>query len=227
MSLRVLVVEDHSDLARSFAYAISALPSLSLVATVHTVAEARRMLLSHAVDLCLVDLGLPDGSGMDLIKLAAAQDPEIKSLVVTMFGDETTVIECLEAGASGFILKEELTSPITHEISKLLNGGSALSPQIARMLIKRFQTRQLLPEQAGEAQDAAPLTETEKVRLSKREQGVLQLIARGYTYAEVGAYLHIAEDTVNVHLRNTYRKLSVHSKTEAVYEANRMGLLKD
>lgn len=219
MSQRVLVVEDDIYLARNFAYSVSSLASLSLVAVVHTVADAKAALAAQRIDVCLVDLGLPDGSGLEVIGYASRLSPTPKCLVVTVFGDEGNVIAAIEAGALGYVLKEELTSSVTTEIEKLLAGGSTLSPLIAKMLLNKFRNSTLRPK--------VVVPESERVHLSPRESEVLDLIARGCSYQEAGRLLSIAEETVNVHLRNTYRKLSMHSRSEAVYEASRLGLLKE
>jgi DNA-binding NarL/FixJ family response regulator len=220
MSKSVLIVEDDTATASSFAYSVSGVSSLSLVAVVRTVADAKRFLAAKHVDVCLVDLGLPDGSGLEVIRYATAMSEPVHVLVCSMFGDEKNVIDSIEAGAAGYILKDALTTNVAHEIETLLLGGSALSPIIAKMLLKRFRSN-LSPAVVNET-----LPDLERVNLSPRESEVLNLIARGYSYAEVADTLKITSETVNVHLRNTYKKLAVHSKSEAVYEASRLGLLK-
>jgi DNA-binding NarL/FixJ family response regulator len=134
---------------------------------------------------------------------------------VTVFGDETHVLAAIEAGASGYILKDALTLSVASEIETLLQGGSPLSPVVAKMLLARFRSPA-----------PAVVPNAEHVRLSTREAEVLNLIARGCTYQEVSTALNIGSETVATHLRNTYTKLSVHSRSEAVYEASRLGLIK-
>lgn len=216
MGKSVLVVEDNLEMAKTFAYSISGVGTLSLVAMVHTVAEAKSFLAARPVDVCLVDLGLPDGSGLDVISFAAAQPNPPHILVCTVFGDEKNIIASIEAGANGYVLKDALTSNVASDIETLLAGGSALSPAVARILLTRLRP-------PGPLQ-AIPLNE--QVHLSPREHEVLSLIARGCTYLEVASALNISDETVSAHLRNTYKKLSVHSRTEAVYEAGRLGILK-
>jgi DNA-binding NarL/FixJ family response regulator len=217
MGKSVLVVEDDVGTARSFAYSISGVPSLSLVAMVHTVAEAKAFLAANPVDVCLVDLGLPDGSGLEVIQFAAGLPSPVHILVCTVFGDEKNVIASIEAGATGYILKDALTSNVASDIETLLAGGSALSPVVAKMLLMRLRAPNT---------QLRGLPTSEQVHLSPREHEVLSLIARGCTYAEVAHALGISDETVSVHLRNTYKKLSVHSRTEAIYEAGRLGILR-
>jgi DNA-binding NarL/FixJ family response regulator len=215
MPKSVLIVEDDPTTSRSFGQAIASLPTLALIASVRTVASAIEFLSTQPVDVCLVDLGLPDGSGLEVIKFASDRPKPAHCLVVTVFGDETSIVAAIEAGASGYILKDALTMSVAAEIETLLAGGSPLSPLVAKMLLKRFRAAQ--PQR---------VPEQEQVRLSPRETEVLNLIARGCTYSEVSHALGISSVTVATHLNNVYVKLSVHSRTEAVYEANRLGLIK-
>ena len=218
MQKNVLVVEDDVLTARGFAYSLGAVPTLSLVAVVHTAGEAIRFLENNAVDVCLVDLGLPDASGLSVVRFAAGLPKPVHTLVVTVFGDETNVLAAIGAGASGYLLKDALTVSVAHEVESLLQGGSPLSPSVARLLLERLRVP--LPVTA-----ALPISVLEKVVLSARETEVLSLIARGCTYKEVSSALAISNVTVASHLKNTYQKLAVHSKNEAVYEASKMGLI--
>jgi DNA-binding NarL/FixJ family response regulator len=217
MGKSVLVVEDNLEMAKTFAYSISGVATLSLIAMVHTVAEAKSFLAARPVDVCLVDLGLPDGSGLEVISFASNQPKPPHILVCTVFGDEKNIIASIEAGANGYVLKDALTSNVASDIETLLAGGSALSPAVARILLTRLR-----PPVAP----AMNLPLNEQVHLSPREHEVLSLIARGCTYLEVAKALSISDETVSAHLRNTYKKLSVHSRTEAIYEAGRLGILK-
>nr|WP_315242246.1 response regulator transcription factor [uncultured Albidiferax sp.] len=218
MQKNVLVVEDDVLTARGFAYSLGAVPTLSLVAVVHTAGEAIRFLENNTVDVCLVDLGLPDASGLTVVRFAAGLPKPVHTLVVTVFGDETNVLAAIGAGASGYLLKDALTVSVAHEVESLLQGGSPLSPSVARLLLERLRVP--LPVTA-----ALPTSVLEKVVLSARETEVLSLIARGCTYKEVSSALAISNVTVASHLKNTYQKLAVHSKNEAVYEASKMGLI--
>lgn len=226
---RVLIVEDDVETARSFESSIlKEEDRLSLSAVLHTVADAKLFLRSTPVDFCLVDLGLPDGSGLEVVRFASTLPRPVQVLVVTVFGDESNVVASIEAGASGYVLKDALTAPVATGILTLLSGGSALSPSVAKLILDRFRRRiDAAPNVAAQSQSLSDLLpEGERVHLSPREQEVLGLIARGFSYAEVSGVLEISNETVNVHLRNTYRKLSVHSRSEAVYEASRLGLIR-
>src|SRR5262249_19656413 len=141
--------------------------------------------------------------------------PECNVLVVTTFGDEKTVTSALEAGADGYLLKGTPLEELKRDIHALQDGGSPLSPMIARKLLNRLQARRAdgKPDGGGET------------RLTRREHEVLQMIAKGFSYAETSEICGISTATVHSHLKSIYRKLEVHSKTEAVYEARRRSLI--
>jgi DNA-binding NarL/FixJ family response regulator len=200
----VALVEDDDEARKRLVASIRSDGSLQLVGEYATGAQALAGLEHHLPDVFLVDLGLPDIPGLKVVKRIAATHPSCDILVVTVFGDEESVIGALEAGARGYLLKGGLAHDIAEDIRHLKSGGSPLSPVIARQVLKR-----LIP--------APPVDE----RLTPRESEILNAIARGFTYAETAGLLHLSVQTVHSHLKNIYRKLAVHSKTEAVYEADR------
>ncbi|MEO8719318.1 MAG: response regulator transcription factor [Burkholderiales bacterium] len=204
----VALVEDDDEARKRLVTSIRADASLQLVGEYATGAEALAGLDALLPDVFLVDLGLPDIPGLDVVKRIAAVHPSCDILVVTIFGDEESIIGALEAGARGYLLKGALEHDIAEDIRHLRNGGSPLSPVIARQVLKRL----VPPPQPG-------------ALLTPRESELLNAIARGFTYAETANLLHLSVQTVHTHLKNIYKKLAVHSKTEAVYEADRRRLL--
>jgi DNA-binding NarL/FixJ family response regulator len=207
----VALVEDDDEARKRLVASISSDPSLKLVGEFATGTEALAGLAAGAPDVFLIDLGLPDMPGMQVVKRVADRFPACDILVVTVFGDEESIIGALEAGARGYLLKGALEHDIAQDIRHLRNGGSPLSPVIARQVLKR-----LVPERAAPVPDGL---------LTPRESEILDAIARGFSYAETAGLLHISVQTVHSHLKNIYRKLAVHSKTEAVFEADRRRLL--
>lgn len=172
--------------------------------------------LAHlALDIVLVDLGLPDISGIDVIRALKALSPSCSALVVTTFGDEKTVTAAIEAGADGYLLKGTPVEELRRDIHALRDGGSPLSPMIARKLLSRLH---------GRAANAVPENGAESA-LTPREREILEMIAKGFSYAETSTICAISTATVHSHLKRIYRKLEVHSKTEAVYEARRRSLI--
>jgi DNA-binding NarL/FixJ family response regulator len=215
--IRVAMVEDDADTSASLAAMIGARDWLRLDAAYRTGAQALAGLAREAPDVLLVDLGLPDMSGLDVIRFVADRHPRCDILVISMFGDEANVLAALEAGARGYLLKGLATRDVTADIRDLLAGGSPLSPVIARQVLKRLnnqpETTPPAPPLAGDA------------TLSPRETEILNAISRGFSYAEVADMMRITVATVHTHLKRIYGKLAVHSKTEAVFEAGRLGLL--
>ena len=199
------------------ARAIGADPMLSLTAAVGTVAEGLAELAAEP-DVLVADIGLPDGSGLEVVRARREGRPDALSMVVTALGDERSVISAIEAGACGYLLKDETTDEIASSIRQLLDGGSPIHPAIARFVLRRLQTE---PEQAG---GVAPADDTP--RLSEREHEVLQLVAKGFRFPEIAETFGISAHTVRTHVRRIYRKLEVGSKGEAVYEAVQLGILK-
>jgi DNA-binding NarL/FixJ family response regulator len=215
---RVALVDDDAEARQRLAESIRGQDWLELVAACATGTEALSVLATTYPDVLLVDLGLPDMSGLEVIRAAATQLPACDILVISMFGDEPNVLAALEAGARGYLLKGTLTRDISIDIRDLRDGGSPLSPSIARQVLKRLQLPQPARAEPGRASD-------EEFGLSPREIEILNAIARGFSYAEAAAMLGITVGTVHTHLKRIYRKLAVHSKTEAVFEAGRLGLL--
>jgi DNA-binding NarL/FixJ family response regulator len=217
--MRVAVVEDDEEARERLRASITACDFLQLTAEYGTATEALTALAGSAPDVLLVDLGLPDMSGLEVVRFAAERHPACQILVISIFGDESNVLAALEGGAAGYLLKGSLQRDIAFDIRDILNGGSPLSPVIARQVLKRLQSpaRGESPEVAADAAKSSVLT--------AREREILNAIARGFSYAETSEVLQIGLATVHTHLKNIYRKLAVHSKTEAVFEASRLGLL--
>jgi len=168
----------------------------------------------------LVDLGLPDMRGTDLIRRCCRMQPSCAVMVITMFGDEATMLQAFEAGARGYLLKDGTEADLAQHVLSLHGGGSPMTPIIARQLLARWQA-----DAAAAAQRSTAARAVLAEALSRRESEVLDLIARGFTYPEIAVRMGVSVTTVQTHVRNIYGKLGVHSKTEAVYEARQYGLL--
>ncbi|MBR9763038.1 MAG: response regulator transcription factor [Rhodobacteraceae bacterium] len=212
--LGVLIVEDRPHFLDRLADAVSAGPGFAVLGTARTLGEGLRLLRWLRPDFVLVDLGLPDGSGQALIRAAREADWPCATLVISLFGDEDSVISALREGARGYILKTDSSQDIVQALRAVAEGGSPISPQIARHLLA------LLP-----AADAAPAPQSSTVRLTRRETAVLELIAAGYRRQEVADRLDISLGTVGTHVHNIYRKLEVTSNVEAIAAASRQGLV--
>jgi DNA-binding NarL/FixJ family response regulator len=229
---RVLVVEDDPQMREFFAASVSRCAELDLAAGVGSVAEAKAWLDDDAntVDVLLTDLGLPDGSGLEVIRYATRLHPRCEPLVISMFGDEDNVLASIEAGALGYIHKDSAPDDIAQTILEMKAGASPISPMIARKVLSKYARSKAVAPNVPMRQpepvtrngpDEAPYP----ALLSPREQDVLNLIARGFSYAEIARLQTVSVHTVQTHIKNLYAKLSVHSKNEAVFEATKLGLL--
>jgi DNA-binding NarL/FixJ family response regulator len=234
---QVLIVEDDPQTREFFAATVSRSASLVLAASLATVAQARAWLddPAHAVDVLLTDLGLPDGSGLEVIRHARRAHPECEPLVISMFGDEENVLASIEAGALGYIHKDSTPEDIAQTILEMKAGASPISPMIARRVLSKYLSLRAGAPSAA-ADKGKPVTpdkpaaagagkSKERSLLSGREQEVLELIARGFSYADIARLHGVSASTVQTHIKNLYAKLAVHSRTEAVFEATQMGLL--
>lgn len=218
---RVLIVEDDPAFRARYAAMLANDASFDVVASVGTGGEGLAMLELRKPDVLLVDLGLPDMSGIEVIRHASQTLPKCECMVVTVFGDEEHVLASIEAGAAGYLLKDASEESFLSGIRELMNGGSPISPIIARRLLKRFQAVPPTSVTVAAADD-----ESSSVALSDREREILLLASKGFNYPEMGKLMSISPHTVTSHVKKIYRKLAVHSRGEAVFEANRMGLIR-
>ena len=211
MSESVFILEDHDGTAKRLQEAIAGDQRLTLAGRANSLAGARSWWSSQTRSTAvLVDLGLPDGSGIDFIRQICTDHKPPVVLVITVFGDEKHVVSAIEAGAMGYLLKDSDPLQISDSICSVLAGGSPMSPSIARFLLKRFHVQE--PE--------AP-----SIALTAREREVLQLVVKGYSYKELADSLSLSIHTVTSHIQHIYRKLAVRSRGEAVFEALQLGLV--
>lgn len=220
-----------------FAASVSRSGQLRLAGSAGSLGEARAWLddPAHGVDVLLVDLGLPDGSGLDVIRHAVRLHPACEPLVISMFGDEDNVLASIEAGALGYIHKDSTPDDIASTILEMKTGASPISPMIARRVLSKYLSLRdsrgaaalppREPEPAPVAAVAAVAAAPVRALLSTREQEVLELIARGFSYADIARLQSVSVHTVQTHIKNLYRKLAVRSRGEAVFEATQLGLL--
>jgi DNA-binding NarL/FixJ family response regulator len=220
-STRIAIVEDDPRVQKALTRAIESSGRMQVVLCTGSVVQARHWMQDHpepdAVQVWLVDLGLTDGSGLSVIHEARQHHPGSEIMVVSAFGDEAKVLDSIAAGASGYLLKGQGDDDLVEHIDDLVQGGSPMSPIIARQVLNRMKASRSF-QQAQQTREADALTD--------RESTVLNLIARGYRYDEVGVEMALSTNTVRHHIKNIYSKLSVHSKGAAIFEANRRGWIK-
>lgn len=218
--VRVALVEDDPAHMARLCAIVDADPRLSRGWTAAGVAEANRMIEGAAIDVVLVDLGLPDGSGLTVIRRLLERVPGCEVIVFTLFGDDERVIASLEAGATGYLTKDAAPAEIVAGILQVRAGGAPMSPPIARRLLRRFRSA---PTDARVSDP--PDANGDAPGLSDRENQVLQFIAKGFTTEEIARLMGLSPNTVLTYVKRVYRKLSVHSRSEAIFEARQSGLL--
>lgn len=219
-AIPILVVEDTPETRARFLDIVQRQPGLELVAAVGTLEDARRAAASLSPRVVLLDLGLPDGSGIALIRELAERGEGAETLVISVMGDEASVLDAIEAGAGGYLLKDASEADIVGAIGQLLSGGAPLSPSIAVHLMRRLKRAPTV----GTSDPSPPISRL--AELSEREVEMLRLIAKGLSYEEVAQILGLRWNTVASYAKGIYRKLQVHGRTEAAFEAVQMGLVR-
>jgi DNA-binding NarL/FixJ family response regulator len=209
----ILLLEDLPEIRTWLkALVMQVFPNAQIVecARVH---DAQAQVTAQKFDLALIDLGLPDGSGVDVVSALRESQPEALSVIVTIHDDDDHLFPALQAGAYGYILKEQSRELITEQLQRISQGEPPLSPSIARKVIAYFAA------QAKPQANALP-----HVSLTERESEVLLRVAKGFTLPEIGVQLGLSRHTIADYVKQIYRKLNVSSRAEAALEAQRLGL---
>ena len=228
MPTTVAIIEDNPQFRQRFAEVVEAAPELMLLDWAVDGAQGRKLIAETRADVYLIDLGLPDLDGTELIREALATYPDCEVLVITVFADDAHILSSIEAGATGYLLKDSSSADIVACIRTLVNGGSPVSPLIARRILQKVRSEQAgsmpVPAATGAIDMHVPAPRPPST-LTEREIQILGLLGKGLSYSEIGQSLFISAHTVAQHIKNIYRKLAVHSRGEAVYAATRLGLV--
>lgn len=185
-----------------------------LIAAVNSRRTAVPVIQREKIDLAVVNVRLPDGSGAEITREILRRNPQAHVLIATDVSEENTVMQAVEAGADGYLLFDDNTPGIAANLKVMQSGGSPVSPLIARSVLRALHNRNI------------PERETAGGLLSRRELDILQLLAKGLAFAAIGEVLAISEHTVTTHVKKLYKKLNVHSRGEAVYEARELNLIR-
>lgn len=220
MPISVAIIEDQPVVLAHFAEIINADPGLTLLATATNGREGWELIQNVDADIYLVDLGLPDFSGLDLLPEIARDRPSANAMVISIFDDDKNVIAAIQAGATGYLLKDSDRRDVGEALRELHAGGSPLSPRIAKKVLTLFRDSYVAPDLSP------PRHAAEKELLTERETEVLRQLATGLAFREIAGALEISSHTVAQHVRNIYKKLAVRSRGKAVYEATKLGLLR-
>lgn len=211
--IRVAIVEDDPAAVDRLLGVINTAADVTTIAIARNMKAGLDLVAAGGFDVLLCDLGLPDGSGVAVIKASAAAWPEADIIVITVFADQVKVLESIKAGARGYLLKDERIEDCVNAIREIRRGGSPISPIIARQLLQQLQPA------------ASPVVVAGEETLSPREAEVLNLLARGFSYAEIAALLNLSPQTIGTYVKRIYRKLEVNSRSEAVFEASNRGIM--
>lgn len=218
-SLGVYLIEDDPSILSFVTHVLSGRPGWRLLGHATSVAQARRDAAASGASVFLIDLGLPDGRGEDVLRHLAQACPHAELLVFTVFGEESRLLEALQAGATGYVLKGCTHEELLGAIEQIRSGGAPISPILARLLLRQFRGNET-QAQVATTEHLAPVQQ-----LSERETEVLRLVAQGYLNREIADRLSISVTTVGTHIKNMYRKLSVHTRVQVLRAAQERGLL--
>ena len=204
--ITVCIVEDLEDVRNGLAAIINMTDGFKVLQTFSNAEDAVDNLVSLHPDIVIMDIHLPGMSGIECIRRIHERNKSIQFMMFTIYENSDTVFEALEAGASGYILKNSSPAKIVESLRELHQGGSPMNAEIAKKLVTRFQ-KQTFPEN--------------EYHLTPKEQKIIELMSKGYLYKEIAFELNNTVNTIKQHIRHIYEKLHVQNKAEAI---NRMYL---
>ena len=214
----VLIVEDLPEIREWLGeMARTAFPAIQVTAA-SRLSEALGCIQQGVFELALIDLGLPDGSGIDVVGALRRHQPKALPVVVTIYDDDDHLFPALQAGAFGYLLKEQPQETLVAQLLRMTKGEPPLSPPIARRVLAHFAS-------ANHRRVDLVRQLEEEVSLTDRETEVLQRVAKGYTLPEIALQFGLSKHTIADYIKQVYRKLNVSSRAEAALEAARRGLV--
>lgn len=201
--LRISIVEDIEEIRLGLRFILGQETNLSCVSDYANAEEALRGLAAQPPDIVIMDINLPDGSGLHCMQKVKAIHPQVQFMIFTIYEDSEQIFQALSLGASGYLLKNSPPAKIIEALHELQNGGAPMSAAIAKKVIFTFLQSKALPSSPEH-----PLT--------FREQEVLKLLSKGLFYKEIAGQLDISIGTVRQHIHHIYKKLQVQNRTEAI-----------
>jgi DNA-binding NarL/FixJ family response regulator len=221
---RALIVEDDEPTQRRLvALLIESVGAAERIAVADSIASAKAAFPASTPSLALIDIGLPDGSGLELIQWIAQHHPDTITVAISAWGHEEVVLTALRSGAVGYLMKERDDAELRASLQAIRRGGALIDPLIARRILAFVSLASAEPP-------ATPLAAAESANkadsaLSDRESEILQFVARGFSNREIANLTGLSRFTIEGYTKSIYRKLAVSSRTAAVFEAKAMGLL--
>ena len=201
--IKIAILEDLKEVSEFLKDTFNQEDDLVCQQVYHNAEDAMNFLPSNPADILIVDIGLPRASGIEAMKFLGERCPGMQYCMFTVYEDDDKIFNSLQSGAKGYILKGSSTEKILSAVRELYNGGSPMSPSIARRILEVFQKMKVTPVVLA-------------LPLSQREQEILQLVSKGLLYKEIADKLAITTGTVKQHLHKIYDKLQVSNKTEAI-----------
>lgn len=219
---RVVIVDDQALMRQGLKTLLELEPGIEVVGTAVNGVDALNFVSQHHPDVVLMDLRMPVMDGVTATQAILHRDPGVRVLVLTTFDDDESIFAALEAGASGYVLKDTPSDQLARDIQAVHRGEASLSPGVARKVIdemrQRRQSGEIEPSSKSESLDADG-----HERLSEREREVLRLAAQGMSNREIGGRLFITEGTVKNHVSSILSKLHLRDRTQAVLYAKEQG----
>ncbi len=215
--IRVAIAAESLSEAHRMSHQLNAQQDITVVGAATSASELENILFRKEVDVLVTDVSLEKKDVMPLIPTILSRCPNLNVLCFTEVCDEGHVIRAVQAGVTGYVLRSA-NEDLPNCVRLIHGGGSPVSPIVARFVIRTLYSR---------GRPAVQALRSDTQRLSNRESEILQLLAKGIPFADIGSILSISPHTVTAHIKKIYRKLQVHSRGEAVYEAKCLGLLPD
>ena len=206
MSIKVVIFEDNIALKSALSALIEGTDGYQLSGAFGDCLKAKEFIADLKPDVILMDIELPGMNGIDAVRLIKEEYPEVKILMETIFDDDEKIFNSICAGAEGYMLKNTSPAQIMESIIEIYEGGSPMTPSVANRVLKMVKHK---PDTVSK----------EAFDLSSRERDILDCLVKGMSYKMIAAHCFISPETVNVHIKNIYKKLHVHSKSEAVVKA--------
>lgn len=209
----ILIYEDNSQLRGSIEKLVDFSDDFLLLGSFANALDVEKQVKDHCPDIILMDIGMPGGvNGIDAVRKIRIFNTAVQIIMLTVFDDNRTVLDAIVAGASGYLLKKNISEKLHDAMKEVLTGGAPMSPNVARMVIASMQKK--------------PALEENKYQLTSREKEILTSLSEGTSYKVIAALYCISLDTVRSHIKNIYQKMQVHSQLEAVARARDEGIVR-
>lgn len=212
MEAGVLIYEDNNQLRDSLEKLVGFLKGFLLLSSFANVTDVEKQVKHFHPDVILMDIDMPGGiNGIEAVRKIREFDNRVQIIMLTVFDDNKTVLDAITSGASGYLLKKNISEKLEAAMHEVLSGGAPMSPNIARMVIASMQKKSLASEN--------------KYQLTQREKDILFALSEGTSYKSIATQYFITIDTVRTHIRNIYQKMQVHKQLEAVAKARNEGII--